>query len=74
MNNVGSSLAPYKVVWKRIAGAITGKAVSFACAVIEPLEGKPAVPDDSTILMAFDNPSEAYYVAGVLNSVIDWLC
>ncbi|MEM2352442.1 MAG: class I SAM-dependent DNA methyltransferase, partial [Thermoproteota archaeon] len=28
------------------------------------------VPDDSTILVAFDNPSEAYYVAGVLNSVI----
>jgi len=35
------TFAPYKVVWKRIAGAITGKAVSFACAVVEPINGRP---------------------------------
>uniref|UniRef100_A0A7C4BA07 Uncharacterized protein n=1 Tax=Thermofilum pendens TaxID=2269 RepID=A0A7C4BA07_THEPE len=65
------TFAPYKVVWKRIAGAITGKAVSFACAVVEPIEGKPVVPDGSTaILVAADSPEEAYYIAGFLNSTI----
>ncbi|MEM1696294.1 MAG: hypothetical protein QXQ90_06830, partial [Desulfurococcaceae archaeon] len=79
--NVKPSLAPYKVVWKRIAGAITGKAVSFECAVVEPMPIKlpngevasvlkPTIPDDSTILLGFDKPDEAYYVCGVLNSSI----
>jgi type II restriction/modification system DNA methylase subunit YeeA len=64
------TFAPYKVVWKRIAGAITGKAVSFACAVVEPVGGKPVIPDDSTILAGVRTPEEAYYVAGLLNSTI----
>jgi type II restriction/modification system DNA methylase subunit YeeA len=70
MNKVEASFESYKVVWKRIAGAITGKAVSFACAVVEPVEGKPVIPDDSTILVKVDSPEEAYYVAGFLNSII----
>ena len=70
MNNVKASLAPYKVVWGRIAGAITGKAVSFACAVVEPINGRPVVPDDGTILVEAETPDEAYYIAGVLNSVV----
>jgi len=64
------TFAPYKVVWKRIAGAITGKAVSFACAVVEPINGRPVVPDDGTILVEAETPDEAYYIAGVLNSVV----
>ncbi|MEM4539748.1 MAG: N-6 DNA methylase [Candidatus Korarchaeota archaeon] len=80
--DIGSyTFAPYKVVWKRIAGAITGKAVSFECAVAVPMpikllngevvsEPKPTVPDDSTILLGFDELDEAYYVCGVLNSSI----
>jgi len=71
VDNIGKyTFALYKVVWKRIAGAITGKAVSFACAVVEPIEGKPVIPDDSTILAAADSPEEAYYIAGFLNSTI----
>ncbi|MEM4570036.1 MAG: class I SAM-dependent DNA methyltransferase, partial [Desulfurococcaceae archaeon] len=81
MNKVEAALFPYKVVWKRIAGAITGKAVSFECAVVEPMPIKlpngevvsglkPTVPDDSTILLGFDELDEAYYVCGVLNSSI----
>ncbi|MEM1632576.1 MAG: N-6 DNA methylase, partial [Thermofilum sp.] len=82
VDNIGSyTFAPYKVVWKRIAGGITGKAVSFACAVVEPTyirlpggevvpEPRPIVPDDSTILISFNRPDEAYYVCGVLNSSI----
>jgi type II restriction/modification system DNA methylase subunit YeeA len=70
MNNVKASLAPYKVVWTRIAGAITGKAVSFACAVVEPINEKPVIPDDGIILVEAKSPNEAYYIAGVLNSTI----
>ncbi len=72
VDNVGDyTFAPYKVVWKRIAGAITGKAVSFACAVVGPDEsGKPVIPDDSTILVPFQSPDEAYYLSGILNSSI----
>ncbi|MGC9086432.1 MAG: Eco57I restriction-modification methylase domain-containing protein [Thermoproteota archaeon] len=72
--NVSPSLAKYKVVWKRIAGGITGKAVSFASAVIEPVKDKyledfkPVVLNDSLILIPFDKGEEAYYVSGVLNS------
>ncbi|MFP3297424.1 MAG: class I SAM-dependent DNA methyltransferase, partial [Vulcanisaeta sp.] len=64
------TFASYKVVWKRIAGAITGKAVSFASAVVEPIDGKPVIPDDGTILVETETSDEAYYIAGVLNSVI----
>jgi hypothetical protein len=64
------SLAPYKVVWKRIAGAITGKAVSFACAVITPINGKPVIVDDSTILVNTNDINESYYLAGFLNSLL----
>jgi type II restriction/modification system DNA methylase subunit YeeA len=67
--NAKPSLAPYKVLWKRIAGAITGKAVNFACAVITPINGKPVIVDDSTILVNTDDINEAYYLAGILNSL-----
>jgi len=70
MNNVRASLALYKVVWKRITGAITGKALSFSCAVVEPINEKPVIPDDGIILVEAKSPDEAYYIAGVLNSTI----
>jgi len=60
----------YKVVWTRIAGAITGKAASFACAVVEPINEKPVIPDDGIILVETKSSDEAYYIAGVLNSTI----
>jgi len=72
--NAEPSLAPYKLVWKRISGAITGKAVSFASAVLEPTESeyfekeKPTILNDSLILIPFSEGNEAYYVSGVLNS------
>jgi hypothetical protein len=59
---------PYKVVWKRIAGAITGKAVSFACAVITPINDKPVIVDDTTALVNTNDINETYYLAGFLNS------
>jgi hypothetical protein len=66
--NAKPSLAPYKVVWKRIAGAITGKAVSFACAVITPINDKPVIVDDTTALVNTNDINETYYLAGFLNS------
>ncbi len=68
--NAKPSLAPYKVVWKRIAGAITGKAVSFACTAITPINGHPVITDDSTILVETIDANEAYYLAGFLNSLL----
>ena len=69
------SFYPYKVVWKRIAGAITGKAVSFASVTLGPVSSdvlgeKPLIIDNSLILLPFNNKEEAYYVSGLLNSSI----
>jgi hypothetical protein len=64
------TFSPYKVVWTRIAGAITGKAASFACTVVEPINEKPVIPDDGIILVETKSLDEAYYIAGVLNSTI----
>jgi len=73
LDNVGEyTFKPYKVVWKYVAGAITGKA-EFACAVLEPVNDKylgarPLIPNEKLMLVAFDNAEEAYYLSGVLNS------
>jgi len=70
------TFSQYKVVWKRIAGAITGKAVSFASATLEPYqlgyfkEERPVILNDSLILVPFSSRDEAYYVSAVLNSSI----
>ena len=74
--NAAPSIAPYKVVWKRIAGGITGKAVSFASAVLEPAKTdllkvrKPVIVHESLILIPFNEREEAYYVSAILNSSI----
>ncbi|MEM3591618.1 MAG: class I SAM-dependent DNA methyltransferase [Candidatus Bathyarchaeia archaeon] len=67
------TFSSYKVVWKRIAGAITGKAISFASAVLEPYKERAVIPNDSLILIPFNNKEEAYYVAGILNSSVSLL-
>jgi hypothetical protein len=65
---------PYKVVWKEIAGKISGKG-EFSVAVVEPEIGKKgknliAVPDHKLMFIPLRNRAEAYYVAGILNSII----
>jgi len=70
MNTGDYTFSPYKVVWKRIAGAITGKATSFAAAVIGGVNSKPIIPNDSLIMIPFKELNEAYYVSAVLNSSI----
>jgi type I restriction-modification system DNA methylase subunit len=65
---------PYKVVWKRVSGKISGKA-EFACAVMEEVHDKflgqkPTVPYEKLMLVSFKEEREAYYLAAVLNSSI----
>ena len=67
--NVKPSLAPYKVVWKAIAGAITGKFTEFAASVVGRCE-KTIIPDAGLMLLPLESLPEAYYVSGVLNSSI----
>jgi type II restriction/modification system DNA methylase subunit YeeA len=72
--NAKPSLAKYKVVWKAIAGGISGKAVSFASSVVEPrkdqyLRGnRSVVLTHSLITISLEDEEEAYYVCGLLNS------
>jgi len=73
MNTGGYTFSPYKVVWKAIAGAITGKLVDFATAVLEPKGNKPIIPDAGLTLIPLQTAEEAYYVSGVLNSIISRL-
>jgi type II restriction/modification system DNA methylase subunit YeeA len=71
LDNISTyTFAPYKVVWKNITGAITGKASSFSCAVLSLINNKIAIPNAKLMLIPFENLEEAYYVAGILNSII----
>jgi len=71
--DIGSySFAPYKVVWKYVAGKISGKA-EFSTVVLESvndkfLEIKPLIPNEKLMLVPFEKKEEAYYVSGILNS------
>jgi len=71
--NVKPSLAPYKVVWKNIAGEISGKA-EFSCAVIGDYEDKflgrkILIPNVKLMLVPIKFEEEAYYLCGILNSI-----
>ena len=73
--DIGSyTFVPYKVVWKNIAGAITGKA-KLSCAVIGDIEDsflgkKVVIPNSKIMLVPLSSAEEAYYLAGVLNSTL----
>jgi len=75
--NVAPSLSPYKVVWKYVAGKISGKA-EFSTAVLEPIVDrflglKIVIPNEKLMLIPLRSRQEAYYVCGVLNSSISQL-
>ncbi|MEM2299167.1 MAG: hypothetical protein QXW23_06565, partial [Thermofilaceae archaeon] len=73
--DIGSyTFAPYKVVWKNISGAITGKA-EFSCAVVSSVDDrylgtKLVIPNVKLMLIPLNSAEEAYYVSGVLNSAV----
>jgi len=65
---------PYKVVWKRIGGKISGKA-EFSAAVMEEVNdkfvgSKPIIPYEKLMLIPLKDAKEAHYITAVLNSSI----
>lgn len=65
------TFAPYKVVWKHVAGKVSGKG-EFSAAVVEKHDDKilglkPMIPDHSLMLIPFTSRDEAYFVCGILN-------
>lgn len=68
------TFAPYKVVWKTVAGKISGKA-EFSAAVLEPVKDKflgnrIVIPNVKLILVPFKEKEEAHYLCAVLNSSV----
>jgi len=55
------TFAPYKVVWTRIA--------KIEAAVVNLLEGKPVIPQETVSLVACER-DEAFYIAAMINSSI----
>ncbi|MEM5861324.1 MAG: N-6 DNA methylase, partial [Candidatus Aenigmatarchaeota archaeon] len=73
--NIGEfTFAPYKVVWKNIAGKISGKA-EFSAAVLTQTHDKflgikEIIPNVKLMLIPLHNEEEAHYICSVLNSSI----
>ncbi|MDF2958159.1 MAG: Type I restriction-modification system [Candidatus Alkanophagales archaeon MCA70_species_1] len=75
LQNIGPyTFSKYKVVWKHIAGKISGKA-EFSSAVLtlcvdENLGEKVVIPDHSLVFIPINSKAEAYFISGILNSTI----
>ncbi len=69
MYNVGPyTLAPVKVVWRRMDRRINAAVVEE---VSDPYLGRRTViPQETCVLIACDSPDEAHYLCAVLNSAI----
>ncbi len=69
MYNVGRyTLAPVKVVWRRMDRRINAAVVEEAD---DPLLGpRPVIPQETCVLVAAESAAEAHYVCAVLNSSI----
>jgi len=67
MYNVGSySLAPIKVVWRRMDRRINAAVVE---AVDDPLLGRrPALPQETCVFVACESADEAHYLCACMNS------
>ena len=69
MYNVGPyTMAPIKVVWRRMDRQINAAVVSETD---DPLLGRrPVIPQETCVLVACNSADEAHYVCAVLNSAI----
>jgi len=75
--NVLHAFSQYKVVWKNVAGKISGKA-EFSAAVVGPIKDeflgeKIVIPNVKLMFIPLDNEDEAHYICAVLNSSINRL-
>ncbi len=73
MYNVGTyTIAPVKVVWRRMDRRMTAAVVE---AIDDPLLGRRVpVPQETCVLIAAETADEAHYLCGVLNSaLVDFL-
>ena len=62
MFNIGTyTFSQYKVVWREQAAGLT-------CAVVEPSDGRPVVPDHKLMLVECRSIEEADFLSAVLNS------
>ena len=72
--NAGPALSSWKVAWKDVSGAITGKGVLQACVIgsihDEQLGNKVIVPEHKVMFIEAESEDEAHYLAAVLNSSI----
>ena len=59
--NVGPyTLAPFKVVWTRVA--------NIEAAVVSEKNNKPIIPQETITLVALNNEQEAHYLCAMINS------
>jgi len=63
------AITPYKVGWKHISGAISGKA-QLDVFVIPRIKGKPMIPTHGIMHIPATSEDEAHYIASILNSTI----
>lgn len=62
MFDVGAyTLAPIKVVWHRMVAPL-------GAAVVETLNGRPIIPQETHVMVEVGTLEEAHYLAGVMNS------
>jgi hypothetical protein len=59
------TVAPYKVVWKRMANDLVAAVISQSNT---PFGYKTIIPTDTTSLIATDGEDEAHYLCAILNS------
>jgi SAM-dependent methyltransferase len=72
--NAATALTPWKVAWKDVSGAITGKGVLEACVIgpasDEQVGRKVIVPEHVVMFISTPSEDEAHYLAAVLNSCV----
>ncbi len=62
MFGVGAhTMAPVKVVWHRMRAPL-------GAAVVETLDGRPIIPQETHVMVVASTLEEAHYIAGVMNS------
>jgi hypothetical protein len=71
MYNVGPyTIAPVKVVWRRMDRRINAAVVESSWCGMPAAQPRPTIPQETCVLVACDSADEAHYVCAVLNSAM----